>query len=35
MKSLIRESFMIVIIAAGLAFIYNAVSPKSLPLIRT
>jgi len=35
MKTIIRESLMIVIIAAGLAFIYNAVSPKSLPLIRT
>lgn len=35
MKSLIHESLVIVIIAAGLAFIYNAVSPKSLPLIRT
>ncbi|HMD13231.1 MAG TPA: rhodanese-like domain-containing protein [Bacteroidota bacterium] len=35
MKNLFRESLMIVIIAAGLAFVYNAVSPKSVPLIRT
>ena len=35
MKTLIRESLTIVIIAAGLAFVYNAVSTKSLPLIRT
>ncbi len=35
MKNIIRESFVIVIIAAGLAFVYNAVSPKSLPLIRS